>query len=965
MPPEANNETLVCEQCGAPLQSRDGENECLNCLLTAGLQSGKPLADWEPNEPDERLYQHYEILSRPDGTRWELGRGAMGVTYKARDINLDTPVALKIINARFSSQPGARQRFLHEAQAAARLRHPNVASVFHFGAINLLPAASDAGASPEEQAEAGDCFYAMEFIEGENLEARLRRCGPLSPEEALEIGVQVARALAAAEKRGLVHRDLKPSNIMLADESEPNSSGRTPRNAGEAWVKVIDFGLAKLADKAEQAAGKFLGTLAFASPEQIQSRPVDARSDIYSLGVTLWYSLTGKLPYPSRSPEDFRDESRRAPLPVALLAEREVAPRFVALLQSALDFHPKDRPASAADFAEALQDCLDDLAGFQRHVFRLAENRVGRWAMASGGLGMAAGLIALIFFFSSAGPPMQDKSIAVLPFRNLTGNPANAFFAEGIEDDILARLVKIRDLKVISHLSSARYPAEARRDLSAIGRSLGVRHVLEGSFDRKANRISLQVRLVDTRDGHELWAQKYDRPIADVISLQGELASAIAGALDATLSPQESLDVRAKSTGNPDAYVLFLRGRKFDNTPGYAIADNEAAQALYSQAIALDPGFALAHARRGAVLAFLYRFRGPGEELKESAHAEVREALRLQPDLGEAHLAKGLCLYRIDRDFEGALKELEIAKRLLPNDTEGESFVAYINRRRGRWKEARAGLMHVLERDPRNMTYAEELYTTAYILRDWAAAEKYARLAEAIAPNEEILRGQRALVDMWRDGNLEPLKTVFASIKAYGGPEGTLTWMRWNAAMLSRDFAAAEEAIDRFPFDTLPSVFSAPVPKSYLRGCIALAQGKNQEAQELLEAARPEMEAEALAHSDNELRHARLGLLYAFMGRRADAIREGKRAVELKPLAEDADAGVEQLSNLALIHARVGENDQAIAMIEKLLQTPGAVFFSEASISWWELHLGWEWDPMRTDPRFQKILADPEPVTIF
>jgi tetratricopeptide (TPR) repeat protein len=189
--------------------------------------------------------------------------------------------------------------------------------------------------------------------------------------------------------------------------------------------------------------------------------------------------------------------------------------------------------------------------------------------------------------------------------------------------------------------------------------------------------------------------------------------------------------------------------------------------------------------------------------------------------------------------------------------------------------------------------------------------------------------------------------------------------MRWNAAMLSRDFAAAEEAIDRFPFDTLPSVFSAPVPKSYLRGCIALVQGKNQEAQELFEAARPEMEAEALAHSDNELRHARLGLLYAFMGRRADAIREGKRAVELKPLAEDADAGVEQLSNLALIYARVGENDQAIAMIEKLLQTPGAVFFSEASISWWELRLGWEWDPMRKDPRFQKILADPEPATIF
>src|SRR4029079_14408635 len=185
---EANSETLFCEQCGAPLQRRDGENECLNCLLTAGLQSGKPLARSEPNEPDERFYQHYEILSRPDGTRWELGRGAMGVTYKARDVNLDTPVALKIINSRFSSQPGARQRFLHEAQATARLRHPNVASVFHFGTINAVPTPGGTATTAEENADAGDGFYAMEFIEGETLEERLRRTGPLRPALALEVG---------------------------------------------------------------------------------------------------------------------------------------------------------------------------------------------------------------------------------------------------------------------------------------------------------------------------------------------------------------------------------------------------------------------------------------------------------------------------------------------------------------------------------------------------------------------------------------------------------------------------------------------------------------------------------------------------------------------------------------------------------------------------------------------------------
>ena len=377
----------------------------------------------------------------------------------------------------------------------------------------------------------------------------------------------------------------------------------------------------------------------------------------------------------------------------------------------------------------------------------------------------------------------------MLPFRNLSSDPVNVVLAEGIEDDIVSRLVKIRDLKVISHLSSSRYPATAQRDLPAIGRSLGVRNVLEGSFNRTANRISLEVTLVDTRDGNKLWGQKYDRDLTDAITLQGDVATAIANVLDARITPQENLRVRDKSTGNPDAYVLYLRGRKFDNTPGYAISDNEAAQALYNQAIALDPGFALAHARRGAVLAFLYRFRGPDKDLKQLADAEVREALQLQPDLGEAHLARGLCLYRMDRDFAGALKELEIARQLLPNDPEPESFIAYIHRRRGQWKEARAGLERVLARDPRNVTYAEELYTTAYLLRDWTSAAKHAQLAEEIAPTTEILRAQRALVDMWQNGDLAPLQKVFAGIKSFGGSEGTLTWMRWYCGHAGAGFS--------------------------------------------------------------------------------------------------------------------------------------------------------------------------------
>jgi TolB-like protein/Flp pilus assembly protein TadD len=537
--------------------------------------------------------------------------------------------------------------------------------------------------------------------------------------------------------------------------------------------------------------------------------------------------------------------------------------------------------------------------------------------------------------------------------------------AEGIEDDILARLVKIRDLKVISHLSSARYPANARRDLSAIGRSLGVRHVLEGSFDRIGNQISLQVGLVDTSDGRQLWARHYKRPLADVINLQGELASAIARALDATLSPQERIDVQARSTGNPDAYVLYLRGRKFDNSPTIAIGDYEAAAALYNQAIALDPGFALAHSRLGATLAFLYRFRGPSEELKQQAYAQIAEALRLNPNLGEAHLDKGLCLYRLDRDLEGALPELETARELLPNDTEGQSFVAYINRRRGNWRKALSILQEIRQRDPRNSMYAEELYTTSYLLRDWGGARRYINEAKAIQPNLLPYQVQAALVDLWQNGDLRPMQRVFSDLKGFGDPEGSITWLRWDTAMITRDFAAAHAAIDSFPGDTLPSVYAAPLPKSYMQGCIALAQGDNGRAQQLFETARPAMEAESIAHPEDALRHGRLGLLYAYMGRKGDAIREGERAAALIPIETDHFDGPLQLANLALIHAWVGDSDRAISMIESLLRTPGAVFFAESSITLPELRLRWQWSPLRKDPRFQKILSAPEPQTEY
>jgi len=228
------------------------------------------------------------------------------------------------------------------------------------------------------------------------------------------------------------------------------------------------------------------------------------------------------------------------------------------------------------------------------------------------------------------------------------------------------------------------------------------------------------------------------------------------------------------------------------------------------------------------------------------------------------------------------------------------------------------------------------------------------------------LKAERALVDLWQNGNLVPLQETSANLAAYGDPEGNVAWGRWDAAMLSRDFTAAQAALDSYPFETLPSVLSAPVPKTYLEGCIGLGQGQNARAREFFEIARPSMEAETIAHPNDALRHARLGLLYAYMGRKADAVREGRRAVQLTPVSKDAIDGHQWVCNLALICAWIGDADQAIALIESLLRQPGCVSpLNEASMSLSELRLRWQWDPLRSDPRFQEILTAPEPPTVY
>src|SRR5437867_12837611 len=562
----------TCATCGRPLTQCGPKGECLRCLVSLGF-----LADGEQAErpaargrltPGVLKYAHFEVEVGADGFPVELGAGAMAITYRARDTVLNSTAALKVIDRKVAQNPGARSRFLREARAAANIHHPNVARVTYYGEQD------------------GECFYAMELVEGETLEARVRRDGPMPVAVALEIIEQAARALAVAEVCGVVHRDLKPSNVML--ESDASDA---------LMIKVIDYGVAKVmaaqADPdAEQTQAGFIGTPAFASPEQFaetgQSR-IDRRSDIYSLGVTLWYLLCGRTPFVGRTMEEIRAR-QTGELPLEQLRSLHLPGQVIALLKSMLAPDPKDRPQTARELLSAVHGCyarFNPEARWRRRRAVLARAAV---TLVIAAIALGTWLYQRTRFFT----PME-RSIAVLPFENLSSDKENAYFAEGIQDEILTRLSKIADLKVISRTSTQRYKS-APENLREIAKQLGVAHILEGSVQKSGNSVRVNVKLIKAANDSHLWGDTFDRKLTDIFSVESEVAKAIAEQLRAKLTGQEEQVIAAKPTDNPEAYDAYLRGLAY-NLKAFPTRPNAlGAQKYLKEAVRLDPKFALAWA---------------------------------------------------------------------------------------------------------------------------------------------------------------------------------------------------------------------------------------------------------------------------------------------------------------------------------------------------------------------------------
>ncbi len=566
---------------------------------------------------------------------------------------------------------------------------------------------------------------------------------------------------------------------------------------------------------------------------------------------------------------------------------------------------------------------------------------------------IASGVIisagAGFFLLPRASARKIDKSIAVLPFQSLSDEKENAYFADGIQDDILTNLSKIGDLKVISRMSVMSYRGDAVRNAREIGKALGVAALLEGSVRRVGNRVRVNVQLIDANNDEHIWAEDYDRDLTDVFAIQTDLAQKIASALQAKLSPTEKARLDNRPTQNPDAYLLFVQAHDYANRMDMFNDTSLKAIPLFEQAIKLDPTFALAFAGLSMVQSWIYHSSDPIPTRREKARLNADEALRLQPDLPEGHLALGFSYYYGDRDYEHALAEFEIAKRGLPNDAQAYLAIGAIQRRQGKWAESTANLEKAAALDPKNTNVLIQLCFSYIAQRNFETADKMLDRAIAASPQSFQPRALKGFMAVLWKGDLSAGEKVFSSVPPESDESGLTTWGRAWILTLQRKFPDALQLLERFRGETMFTTTTAPCPKSLLEGEIYRLQGDKTKAQESFETARMVSEKLLREVPGDAARHAQHGLILAALGQKQEAIAEGKRAVELLPESQDALDGPQCTSALAEIYACTGELDEAFRLLDHLFAIP-------SNLTVPMLKLDPAWDPLRKDPRFQALI---------
>ena len=791
----------------------------------------------------------------------------------------------------------------------------------------------------------------MEWVDGETLHARVRRAGGLSVGAVLEIGAQVAGALAAAEARGLTHRDLKPANLMLVTGADIN-------------VKVIDFGLAKAAsadadDRDLTRTAEFVGTPAFASPEQFDGhKDVDARSDFYALGATLWYALTGKAPFAGHTVADIHEQQVNHPLPLAQLRAVRAPRPVIDLLRSLLSPDAGGRPQTTEELTGALTRCQDGIA-----AVTTADRRRSAAATAiSVGVLLVLGFAGWQMYEHTRPAPVSrpvpapavEKSIAVLPFDNLSEDKSNAFFANGVQDEILTDLARITALKVISRTSVLGYSDPAKRPPAReIGQALGVAYLLEGSVQRAGNRVRLSAQLIDVASDRHVWAETYDRELTDVFSIQSEVADTIAGKLQTQLSRTEKAAIDEPPTHDLAAYELYLHAKEliynFDPNTSNWDSIREAAR-LLEEATSRDPDFYeawyLLTNTYGNMLHFSIDPTPATRTLQaEKALATIR---RLRPDSGDTHLAAALYYYNVGKPDQGR-PELALAREKSPHNAR----VLYVTGSTGMIDNHRAEALVAMQQsralNPRHVGTLGILINMYTDLRRYDDAKRVADEAIAAGINPDYFKLRHAMIVQFATGDTAEEHAVLRAGASASAPGGQDTILEWFIALLDRNFDEAVRVVAADPRQEFLARGRVIEPRAFLTGCTAYARGSIGAARKDFESVRPVFETAVRNRPQDAEAWEALADLDARLGRKDDALREGWRSVALVPISRDGAAGPPKYQDLAWIYAATGDKDRALDMLESLENVPAAYDYG---------YIGKhpDFDVFRGEPRFQAIL---------
>jgi TolB-like protein/tRNA A-37 threonylcarbamoyl transferase component Bud32 len=922
-------EPIPCAECGS--RSRVVRGLCLNCLLCLGLGPDTSnnetledvLAEIDVRDPDRRL-GNYQILV-------EIGHGGMGVIYRARQRHSRRIVALKRILAYEADSRATLIRFRREAQAAASLDHPNILPIYEVG-----------------EDEDGLPFFSMKFAAG----GSLRDVAPAlrsEPSRSVALMAKVARALQYAHAQGILHRDLKPGNILLDGRGEP---------------LVSDFGLAKWLDTASDLTHTLtiFGTPGYVAPEQAEgsTRSLEPSTDVYSLGAVLFDLLTGRPPFLGDNVLSVIQQAAEKPAPKL----RSLAPALDRDLEiicaKCLEREPNARYCSAGDLAEDLERWLADRAIIARPVS--VPVRIGHWARRNPAV---AGMALLLLALGTAVGIMTWKSgllhrptniaIAVLPFENLSQTKESAFFADAIQDGILTKLGRVAELRVISRTSVMAY--HGARNTRQIGRALNVSHVLKGSVRWEAGRIHLSAQLIDTRTDNQVWAEEYDQDLANVFLTQSEIAKQVVDQLEAKVSAGEKAAIEEPPTSDFVAYDFYLRARDLLLTlfSSRAGADLLQAADLLNQAVARDPSFFQAYCQLAYTHDQLY-FLGFDHSPSRLALAEaaIQAAFRIRPEAGEAHLARADNLYRGYLDYEGALAELAAASQTLANSPRLFALKGYIERRQGRWEESTRNLERAIDLDPRDFYALQQVAISYGVLRRYAEEKSVLDRALSIAPGDVDTKVARASVEFHWKADTRSLHQTIDSIRVTnpaGLPNIANDWL--SCALAERDVSAAKDALNAFGEIPLTD-YAVHSNRQLMEGVIARMINDDETARAAFTVARVEQEKTVQAQPNYGPPLCVLGLIDAGLGRKEEALREGRRAVELLPVRKDAINGPLMIAYLAMIAAWVGEKDLACEQLAIAVRSP-------STLSYGQLKLLPFWDPLRRDPRFEKIVASLAP----